>query len=67
MITIIENEKKNQLKLSYDFTANEIALLARFLRDHQEKIPHGLEDFYKSLEDAVYNSLSLEEARKFYS
>lgn len=67
MITVIDNERKNQLKLSYDFTSDEIALLARFLRDNQEKLPKGLEAFYKSLEDSVYNTLSLEEAQKFYS
>lgn len=67
MITVINNENKKQLKLSYDFTSDEISLLARFLRDHQGELPHGLETFYKSLEDAVYNTLSLEEARLFYS
>lgn len=54
-------------RLSYNFTAEEIALLARFLRDNMENLPEGLEKFYKSLEDSVYNSLSLEEARIFYS
>lgn len=67
MITVVDNESKKQLKLSYDFTSDEISLLARFLRDHQEELPHGLEGFNKSLEDAVYNTLSLEEARLFYS
>ena len=54
-------------KLSYNFTAEEISLLARFLRDNMDNLPEGLEKFYKSLEDSVYNSLSLEEARLFYS
>ena len=54
-------------KLSYHFTANEIAVLAKFLRDNMDNMPEGLENFYKSLEDSVYNSLSLEEARLFYS
>ncbi|MCR4733676.1 MAG: hypothetical protein K5829_01560 [Treponema sp.] len=54
-------------KLNYNFSAEEISLLARFLRDNQDQLPKGLEKFYKSLEDAIYNSLSLEEARRFYS
>lgn len=58
---------ESDFKLSYNFTSDEISLLARFLRDNLERMPKGLEAFYKSLEDSVYNSLSLEEARLFYS
>lgn len=66
---MIENSenKVEHFKLSYNFTSREIATLAKFLRENQDKLPVGLENFYKSLEDSVYNSLSLEEARIFYS
>jgi hypothetical protein len=60
-------QKPETFKLSYNFSSREIAILARFFRDNQDKLPEGLETFTKSLEDSVYNSLSLEEARLFYS
>jgi len=60
-------ERKNDFKLTYNFSSAEISALAKFLRDNQARLPKGLEIFYKSLEDAVYNSLSLEEVRNFYS
>ena len=59
------DEKK--FTLSYNFTSNEVAALAKFLRDNQETLPDGLEYFYKALEDSVYKSLSLDEVKKFYS
>ena len=58
-------EKK--FSLSYNFNSNEVAALARFLRDNEEKLPPGLELFCKALEDSVYKSLSLDEVKKFYS
>lgn len=66
MITIINNEKKSP-ELTYNFTSEEISLLAKFMRSNQDSIPNGLEHFYKELEDSIYNSLSLEEAKKLYS
>jgi UPF0755 protein len=33
----------------------------------QEELPEGLEIFYKTLEDSIYNCLSLEEVKRFYS
>ena len=53
--------------LDYSFSKKELFLLARYLRKKQEELPQGLEVFYKSLEDAIYNTLSLEEEKKFYS
>ena len=66
MIPMRQPEQKN-FSLSYDFTSEEVAALARFLRDHEETMPQGLELFYKALEESVYNSLSLDEVKKFYS
>lgn len=61
-------QNKNELfKLTYDFSSNEIAVLAKFLRNNQSSLPKGLEKFYKALEDSVYNSLSLDEVKNFYS
>lgn len=53
--------------LEYSFSKKELFLLAKFLRKNQEQLPEGLEKFCKTLEDSVYNSLSLEEVKKFYS
>ena len=66
MIPMRQVPEKN-FSLSYNFTSQEVAALAKFLRDNEEKMPSGLEYFYKALEDSVYNSLSLDEVKKFYS
>ena len=66
MIPMREPDEK-KFTLSYNFTSNEVAALAKFLRDNQESLPDGLEYFYKALEDSVYKSLSLDEVKKFYS
>ena len=66
MIPMREPDEK-KFTLSYNFTSNEVAALAKFLRDNQESLPEGLEYFYKALEDSVYKSLSLDEVKKFYS
>ena len=38
-------EAKNDFKLTYNFTSNEISVLAKFLRDNQADLPKGLENF----------------------
>lgn len=53
--------------LDYSFSKKELFLLARYLRKKQEELPQGLESFYKTLEDSIYNTMSLEEVKKFYS
>ena len=66
MIPMREAPEK-KFSLSYNFTSQEVAVLEKFLRDNEEKMPAGLELFYKALEDSVYKSLSLDEVKKFYS
>ncbi|MBR6582415.1 MAG: hypothetical protein IKK80_02240 [Treponema sp.] len=53
--------------LTYNFTKREVYILAKFLRKKEEELPLGLENFCKTLEDSVYNSLSIQEVRRFYS
>ena len=53
--------------LDYSFSKKELFVLAKFLRQKQEELPDGLEIFCKTLEDSIYNSLSLEEVKRFYS
>ncbi|HAH61744.1 MAG TPA: hypothetical protein DCL73_06565 [Treponema sp.] len=60
-------KETDTLSLSYSFSPRETAILAHFLRKHEDEIPDGLADFSKAVEDAVYNSMSIEEAEKFYS
>ncbi len=51
----------------YSFSKKELFLLAKYLRKKQEELPEGLETFYRSLEDSIYNTMSLEEVKRFYS
>ncbi len=62
---IVDNEDITILE--YSFSKKELFLLARFLRTKQEELPEGLENFYKTLEDSIYNCMSLEEVKRFYS
>ncbi len=62
---IVDNEDISILE--YNFSKKELFLLAKYLRTKQEELPEGLEIFYKTLEDSIYNCLSLEEVKKFYS
>ena len=58
---------QKEFSLSYNFNSKEVAILAKLLRTKQEELPEGLENFYRALEDSIYNSLSLDEVKKFYS
>lgn len=58
---------KNPLSLDYHFSEAEVKLLARFLRENQERIPDGLLNFSMRVERAIYNSMSIDEAESFYS
>ena len=67
MINDITVDNGDVSVLDYSFSKQEIFLLAKFLSQKQEELPAGLEIFYKALEDSIYNSLSLEEVKRFYS
>lgn len=62
---IVDNE--DLTVLDYSFSKKELYLLAKYLRTKQEELPEGLETFYKSLEDSIYNFMSLDEVKRFYS
>ena len=53
--------------LDYSFSKNELFQLTKYLRSKQEELPEGLELFYKTLEDSIYNCMSLQEVQRFYS
>lgn len=63
---MIENEK-NQIKVNYNFTAQEVKTLLRFFRKNENELPKGLENFIKALENSIYDCLSLNEIKDFYS
>jgi hypothetical protein len=62
---IVDNE--DITILDYSFSKKEVFVLAKFLRQKQEELPEGLELLYKTLEDSIYNCMSLEEVKRFYS
>lgn len=62
---MLDNE--DMTVLDYSFSKKELFLMAKFLRQKQEEIPPGLESFCRVLEDSIYNNMSLEEVKKFYS
>ena len=57
----------DDLHLTYQFTKRELRILARFIRQYQERIPEGLEDFAAAVEKAIYNSMSIDEVESFYT
>ena len=61
------NTPEDEITLNYSFTKREIGLLAKFLRQKETEIPHGLENFAKTIENSVYDCMTLEEVKKFYS
>lgn len=60
-------KEKPEFSLTYNFTSDEIALIAKFFRKKEGELPDGLENFIKALEESIYNSLSIDEIRRFYS
>ena len=43
------NNPEDEITLNYSFTKKEIGLLAKFLRLKETEIPHGLENFAKTI------------------
>ncbi len=69
---MIEDIKKiaynhGELKLDYSFNSEEIYFLAMLLRKNESELPDALTKFCKTIEQTVYNSMSIDEALKFYS
>lgn len=56
-----------EIKLTYNFTSDEIKTLSKFLRSKENELPDGLEGLTKALEEAIYKCLSLDEIKDFYS
>ena len=51
----------------YSFNRKEFLVLAKFLRNCQDKVPVDLENFVTKVEQTVYSSMTINEVEKFYS
>lgn len=56
-----------EIKLTYNFTSDEIKILLKFLRSKENELPDGLEGIIKALEESIYKCLSLDEIKDFFS
>ena len=65
-----ENESnQSDLKdgVDYHFTEEEIKSLAKFIRRNQDSLPDELSSFRNLVESRIYNSMSIQEVKRFYS
>ena len=58
---------ESDLSLSYNFSPEEVKLMAKFLRKNQESLPDGLYKFLSAVDRAIYDSLPMKEVANFYS
>ena len=56
----------SNLCLSYDFSAEEVLVLARFFRSCDSHVPAGMERLKRAVESAMYGAMTLEEMQRFY-
>jgi len=56
-----------EIKLTYNFTSDEVKALSKFLRSKENELPKGLDNLTRALEETIYNCLSLDEIKDFYS
>ncbi|MGL4986790.1 MAG: hypothetical protein ACRC5H_06605 [Treponemataceae bacterium] len=59
------------ISFTYEMTFNEIKELLLLLREYESKnscaIPHSLDSFVGKIENDIYNSLTIEEAERFFA
>ncbi|MGI5172053.1 hypothetical protein H0R92_00420 [Treponema sp. OMZ 840] len=51
----------------YRFSLHEIKQLALFFRKHEDSLPEELQNFFSFLESCIYNSMTIEEAERFFN
>ena len=51
---------------SYNFSIQEAKDLVLLLRKHEKELPNSLIDFSISLQQQVYNSMTIDEAENFF-
>lgn len=54
------------LTFEYKFTSSEVVALARLLRYRVQDIPDELFNFSRVVENVMYDTLSIQEAERFY-
>ena len=51
----------------YRFSLQEIKQLALLMRKYEDDIPDDLQPFFSYLESSIYDSMSIEEAERFFN
>lgn len=51
----------------YRFSLQEIKQLALLMRKYEDDIPDDLQSFFSYLESSIYDSMSIEEAERFFN
>lgn len=52
---------------SYTFSSEESEALSQFFFKHENEMPITLSNFFRTIKKISYDSLSLDEAKQFYS
>lgn len=69
LLSIIESDDSENQKLlsfSYDFSIQESKDLVLLFRKYEKDLPDSLKDFSISLHQYIYNSMTIDEAEKFF-
>lgn len=69
LLSIIESDdSENQkfLSFSYDFSIQESKDLVLLFRKYEKDLPDSLKDFSIFLHQHIYNSMTIDEAEKFF-
>lgn len=60
------NFPDDDFSLDYNFSSDEIKLIAKLFRKNQFLIPRGLEKFARQIELKIYENMSIDEVERFY-
>lgn len=60
------NFPDDDFSLDYNFSSDEIKLIAKLFRKNQFLIPRGLENFARQIELKIYENMSIDEVERFY-
>lgn len=69
LLSIIESddsENQKKMSFSYDFSIQESKDLVLLFRKYEKDLPDSLKDFSISLHQYIYNSMTIDEAEKFF-
>ena len=69
LLSIIESddsENQKKMSFSYDFSIQESKDLVLLFRKYEKDLPDSLKDFSIFLHQHIYNSMTIDEAEKFF-